>query len=161
MKTFVDTAGRMWVISLTLGSAMHVKDALGVDLLEPEAGDPPLITRLGTDEMLLGQVICSLLAGQFEAHHVTEQQVRDAFDGNTLLAAQKAFYAELVDFFHQRGRGDRAKAVAAQARMIEAAVKAVEAKLDAIDTEAVIRTAMGRGAMSGSSLEPSASTPGL
>ena len=111
MKTFVDTAGRAWTLSLTLGSAMRVKDTLGVDLLQPEVGEPPLLTRLGTDEMMLGEVICSLLAGQFEACSVTEQQVREAFDGKTLLAAQKAFYEELVDFFRKLGRTDLAKAV--------------------------------------------------
>ena len=160
MKTFTDAAGRTWTISLTLGTAMRVKDTIGVDLLQPEAGDPPLLTRLGTDEMLLGEVICALLAGQFETHGVTEQQVRDAFDGNTLLAAQKAFYEELVDFFRGRGRADRAKAVAAQARVIDAAVKAVEAKLDALDIDKAIAAAMTRGEMSGSSSEPSASIPG-
>jgi hypothetical protein len=155
MKTFNDAAGRTWTISLTLGTAARVKDALGLDLLQPESGDPPLLTRLGTDELLLGEVICCLLAGQLEAQKVTEEQVRDAFDGNTLLAAQKAFYEELIDFFRGRGRADRAKAVAAQAKVIEAAVKAVEARIDALDIEDAIA-----GAMSGQSPVPSASTPG-
>ena len=31
---------------------------------------------------------------------------RAGFDGATLLAAQKAFYEELVDFFRSRGRAD-------------------------------------------------------
>jgi len=155
MKTFNDAAGRTWTISLTLGTAARVKDALGLDLLQPESGDPPLLTRLGTDELLLGEVICCLLAGQFETHKVTEQEVRDAFDGNTLLAAQKAFYEELIDFFRGRGRADRAKAVAAQARVIEAAVKAVEARIDALDVDEAIA-----GAMSGQSPVPSASIPG-
>ena len=155
MKTFTDTAGRTWTISLNLGTAMAVKDALGIDLLQPEAGDPPLLTRLGTDELLLGEVICCLLAGQFEANKVTAEDVRASFDGATLLAAQKAFYEELVDFFRQRGRADRARAVETQAKMIEAAVKAVEIRIAGIDVDETIR-----GAMSGSSLEPSESTPG-
>ena len=40
---------------------------------------------------------------------------RAGFDGATLLAAQKAFYEELVDFFRSRGRADRARAVETQA----------------------------------------------
>lgn len=174
MKTFTDTAGRTWTISLNLGTAMAVKDALGIDLLQPEAGDPPLLMRLGTDELLLGEVICCLLAGQFEAHKVTAEDVRASFDGATLLAAQKAFYEELVDFFRQRGRVDRARAVETQAKMIEAAVKAIETRIAGIDVDKVINETMsdetaglsGRsaaktdGAMSGSSPEPSASIPG-
>ncbi len=173
MKTFTDAAGRTWRIALTLGAAMRVKDALGIDLLQPEQAsedDPtPVLTRLGTDEILLGEVICCLLADQFEANRVTEQDVRDAFDGKTLLAAQQAFYEELIDFFQSRGRSDRAKAVATQARVIEAAVRAVEAKLEAIDIDAEIAAALpgvnlpgagaGAGAMSGSSPAPSASAP--
>lgn len=85
---------------------LAVKEQLGVDLLQPEAGDPPLLTRLGTDEMLLGEVLCAMLQQQFETQGVTAEEVRDGFDGQTLLAAQKAFYEELIDFFRSRGRTD-------------------------------------------------------
>jgi len=169
MKTFTDAAGRTWTISLNLGTAMAVKDSLGVDLLQPEAGDPPLLTRLGTDEMLLGEVLCALLADQFEAHNVSDADVRTSFDGATLLAAQKAFYEELVDFFRSRGRADRARAVEAQAAMIEVAVKAIEERIGGMDVQAVVDGAMAQpaealakagGAMSGSLPEASASIPG-
>ena len=146
MKTFTDTAGRTWTLSLTLGTAMAVKAKLDVDLLQPEAGDPPLLTRLGTDEMLLGEVLCAMLEKQFESHKVTDDDVRAAFDGQTLLAAQKAFYEELIDFFRSRGRNDRAKAVAKQMAMIDAAVTAIETRIDGIDIDQTIR-----GAMSGES----------
>ncbi len=152
MKTFTDAAGRTWTISLNLGTALAVKDALEIDLLQPEAGDPPLLTRLGTDEMLLGEVICCLLSGQFDTHKVTEADVRASFDGATLLAAQKAFYEELVGFFQSRGRADRARAVQTQAQMIDKAIAAIEAKIGEIDVENVIH-----GVMSGSSPEPSES----
>lgn len=155
MKTFNDAAGRTWTIALTLGTAMYVKNKLEIDLLQPEAGEPPLLTRLGTDEMLLGEVLCALLESQFEAHKVTDADVRNAFDGKTLLAAQKAFYEELTDFFQNRGRMDRAKAVAAQARLIEKATAAVETKIDTMDLDRLVD-----GALSGNWPEPSASTPG-
>jgi len=155
MKTFTDTAGRTWTLSLTLGTAMAVKAKLDVDLLQPEAGDPPLLTRLGTDEMLLGEVLCAMLEKQFESHQVTDDDVRAAFDGQTLLAAQKAFYEELIDFFRSRGRNDRAKAVAKQMAMIDAAVTAIETRIDGIDVDETIA-----GAISGESPEVSESIPG-
>jgi len=155
LKTFTDAAGRTWTLSLNLGTALKVRDALDVDLLQPEQGDPPLLTRLGTDELLLGQVICCLLADQLEAHKVTEDDVRAGFDGQTLLAAQTAFYEELVGFFRSRGRTDRARAVETQSRVITEAVKAIEARIEALDVDQAIR-----GALSGPSPEPSASTPG-
>lgn len=154
MKRFADAHGRTWTLSITLGSAMRVKDALGIDLLQPEAGDPPLLTRLGTDEMLLGEVLCALMQDQFDAHDLTPEQVRDSFDGETLCAAQSAFYEDMIDFFQQRGRLDRAKATAKQLSLIQAAVAEIAAKVDAIDVDETIR-----GAMSGNSPETSESTP--
>ncbi len=154
MKTFNDKAGRTWTITLTLGTAMDVKEQLGVDLLQPEEGDPPLLTRLGTDEMLLGAVLCAMLQQQFETHGVSVDDVRNGFDGETLLAAQKAFYEELIAFFQSRGRTDRAKAVAKEVKMIDAAVAAVETRIDALDVDRTIR-----GAMSGESPEAWASIP--
>ena len=161
VKTFTDAAGRTWTIALNLGTAMAVKAKLGIDLLQPEAprnGDPngpPLLTLLGTDEMLLGEVLCALLESQFEAHQVTDADVQAAFDGNTLLAAQKAFYEEMIDFFRSRGRTDRAKAVAKQVALIDAAIAAIETRIDTIDVEQTIA-----GAMSGDLREASASTQG-
>ncbi|MAX25281.1 MAG: hypothetical protein CMJ19_12345 [Phycisphaeraceae bacterium] len=154
MKTFTDAAGRTWTLTLNLGTAMAVKAKLDIDLLQPEAGDPPLLTRLGTDEMLLGEVLCAMLEGQFVTHKVSEDDVRNGFDGQTLLAAQKAFYEELIDFFRSRGRNDRAKAVAKQMAMIDAAVTAIETRIDGIDVDQTIR-----GAMSGASPDQSASAP--
>lgn len=142
MKTFTDAAGRTWTLTLNLGTAMAVKAKLDIDLLQPEAGDPPLLTRLGTDEMLLGEVLCAMLEGQFVTHKVTDEDVRNGFDGQTLLAAQKAFYEELIDFFRSRGRNDRAKAVAKQMAMIDAAVTAIETRIDGIDVDQTIRGAM-------------------
>ena len=110
--------------------------------------------RLGTDELLLGEVLCALLETQFEANKVTADDVRAGFDGATLLAAQKAFYEELVVFFQSRGRSDRARAVQTQERMIDAAVKAIETRIEGIDIDETIR-----GAMSGSLPEPSGSIP--
>lgn len=153
MKTFTDAAGRTWTLALTLGTAMTVKAKLDIDLLQPEAGDPPLLTRLGTDEMLLGEVLCALLENQFQTHKVTDQDVRAAFDGQTLLSAQKAFYEELIGFFQSRGRADRAKAVAKQMALIDAAVKALETRIDQIDINDTII-----GAMSGASQALSVST---
>jgi hypothetical protein len=138
-----------------------------VDLLQPEAGDPPLLTRLGTDELLLGEVLCALLGEQFEAHKVSDADVRASFDGATLLLAQQAFYEELIDFFRKRGRADRARAVETQMKLIEKAVKAIEARIEGFDLDQALMQAIpgagaipgGHGAMSGSSQEASASAP--
>ncbi len=154
MKTFADSQGRTWTLALTLGVAKQIKAKLDIDLLQPEMGEPPLLTRLGTDEILLGEVLLAMMESQFERYNLTEQQVQDAFDGPTLLKAQTAFYDELIDFFRSRGRPDRAKAVAAQKALIEKATAAIETRLGAIDVDQLID-----GALSGNLPESSESTP--
>jgi len=148
MQIFKDNANRDWTISLNIGTAMMVKDRLGIDLLQPETGDPPLLTRLGTDEMLLAQVIAALLESQFEFHKVDAHQIYQCFDGQTFARAHEAFYKELIDFFQSRGRHDRAKAVEKQKNMILAGVKAAESNIEKINVDQVIENAMS-GVMSG------------
>ena len=142
MQVFKDNANRDWSLSLTIGTAMKVKDTLGVDLLHPEVGDPPLLTRLGTDEMLLAQIIAALLESQFELHKVDAEQIYQSFDGPTFARAHEAFYKELIDFFQKRGRQDRATAVRKQMKMIESGIVAATTKIDGIDVDEVIEKAM-------------------
>jgi len=138
MKTFKDTTGQDWTITLTLGTAMHVRDKLNIDLLQPEVGDPPLLTRLGTDEMLMGEVLCALLDDQIEKSNITAEQMRERFDGPTLLAAQNAFYDELADFFRLRGRSDRAKACRKQQALINKAIELAAIKIDGMDVDKIV-----------------------
>ena len=142
MKTFKDNAGHDWNIALNIGTAMLVKDRLGIDLLQPEKGEPPLITQLGTDEYLLAQVISVLLESQFETQKVDETQIYQFFDGPTFARAHEAFYEELIDFFQSRGRSDRATTVLKQKKMILAGVRAVETKVEGVSIDAVINKAM-------------------
>lgn len=53
MATFTDDAGGTWTVRVTFGSTKRVRDLIGVKLARLEDGDPPLLTRLGTDVMLL------------------------------------------------------------------------------------------------------------
>jgi hypothetical protein len=154
MKTFTDADGREWKLRLTLGVIEDVRDTLDVDLLQPEDGDPPLLTRLGTDERLMAEVICCILADQFEANKVDAKSIKRAFDGTTLLAAQTAFYDELVLFFQNRGRPDRAAAAAKQKELIEVAVAKINEKINAVNPTELID-----GALSGDSQDSSVSIP--
>jgi len=142
MKTFKDNAGHDWNIAINIGTAMLVKDRLEIDLLQPEQGEPPLITRLGTDEYLLAQVISVLLESQFEAQKVDESQIYQFFDGPTFARAHEAFYEELIDFFQSRGRSDRATTVQKQMTMLLKGVKAAATKIDGINMDAVIDKTM-------------------
>jgi len=143
MRTFTDSAGRTWTVSLTIDAAKRVKGLLDVNLLELEAGDPPLLTKLGTDVILLCDVIFALVKPQADAAGVSDEQFGAALGGEVILAAQTAFYEELVDFFRKLGRTDLAKAVDAQRRMIDLAVRRIETRIDRLDLEAAVESTLG------------------
>ncbi len=142
MKTFTDTAGRTWTIALTIDAAKRVKGLLDVNLLELESGDPPLLTRLGTDVILLCDVIFALVKPQADSAGVTDEQFGAALGGEAILAAQTALYEELVGFFRGLGRADLSKAVQAQRRMIDLAVTRIETRIDRLDLEAAVETCL-------------------
>lgn len=132
MKRYTDKSGRTWLIEITIGSVLRVKNALAVDLLIPEVGEPSLVSRLAADELLLGQVICELMRPQMEKEGVTAEQLLDAFDGATVAAATEAFFAEYADFFQSRGRRDRAAAVRKMINLMTAAINLAESKVKAV-----------------------------
>ncbi len=143
MKTFTDKEGRSWDITLTVGSAKRVRDLLDVNLLEPEAGDPPLITRIGTDEILLCDIIYCLCRPQAQSRSLTDEQFGELLCGDVILAAQEAFYAEMLDFFRLRARKDRAMAIRKQMEVIRLAVSRAEKEIDAFPIEQEIEKAFG------------------
>lgn len=159
MQAFKDGSNRSWEISLTLGSAKRVKQLLDFDLLQPEAGDPPMITRLGQDEVLLCDVIFCLVKPQADAAEITDEQFGELLGGDVILAAQTALYEEMMFFFRHRGRQDRVTAVAATQRMIGLAVKAADQKIQELDLEAKVTEIFGESFTK--SPEPSDSTPAV
>ena len=161
MRTFTDSAARTWTLSLTIDAAKRVRSLLDVNLLEPEKGDPPLLTRLGTDVILLCDVIYALVKPQADAAEVTDEQFGAALGGEVILAAQTAFYEEMVDFFRGLARRDLVRAVETQRRMIELTVQSIEARIEGLDVEAEVEKILAAdGDSSGDSPGPSASPPG-
>ena len=148
MKLFTDNAGKTWSVVMTIDSVKRVRDLISVNLVEPEAGEPPLLTRLGIDEILLCDVVYCLIKPQADALGVTDEDFGRALGGDAILAAQTALYEELIDFFQKRGRPDRAKAVAAQKKMIEMAIERVKITLDSMDPEAQLDKILGNSSTS-------------
>ena len=142
MHKFPDSTGDEWSLALTLGAAMRIADVCKVDLLAPEQGDPPTMTRLASDQALLGTVIAELLSAQFETRGIKAEDMYARMDGAVILAANEAFWAELTDFTRCRGLTHAAKALAKQADLIKAASEAAGRRIDSIDVSKVVAKAM-------------------
>lgn len=158
MKTFNDSAGRTWTIAINVDAIKRVEGLIkGVNLANLTSGDPPLLTRLETDVVLLCDAIFALVKPQADQLSVTDEEFGRAMGGDAIMAAHDAFWQELTDFFRQLRRTDTARAIEKQAALVKATVEAIEQRVESLDTSAVIQKALGSSA--GSLPESQVSTP--
>lgn len=132
METFNDSKNRTWKISLNLRSVLGVKEALGVDLLALEAGEPPLLERLAIETLFLAQIIACLLTNQMEEAKVDENDILESFDAKTITAARNAFFKELKYFFTEMGSPFKAEAISKQLEIM--------AQLDQVTAKMIKKT---------------------
>ena len=154
MKTFTDSAGRTWTISITVDAIKRVKDLVGVNLADVTEGDPPLLTRLETDLVLLCDVIYALIKPQADQHPsggISDEQFGQALGGDAILAAHDAFWGALSDFFHQLRRLDQVRAIEKQQKLVGVAVAVADKQIDGIDLDKLVSEAMD-GALDGEPL---------
>jgi hypothetical protein len=159
MKTFTDSFGQTWTVALNIGAVKRLKGLLGVDIMNLHEGDPPLISRLGTDVILVCDVIFALVKPQADQLGVTDEQFAAGLGGEAILAAHTAFYEELTSFFQNLGRPDMAKAVTTQGRLIEKAVALAMAKIEALNAEKMVETMFAESKGPPTSGEASMSSP--
>jgi hypothetical protein len=157
MTSFRDTAGRTWQISLTIDALKRVKSLLQIDLTEPLQGEPPLMTRLAIDVLLLCDVLFALIKPQADAAGVSDEVFGASLGGEAILAAQEALTQEWLDFFQNLRRTHLVTAIQKQRDLVRAIVAAGEQRLAQIQPEQAVAELFG-----GSSTAPpvsSASSP--
>jgi hypothetical protein len=122
MPGFTDSQGKVWQVPITIGTAKRVKELLKVDLLQPLEGDPPLLTRIGTDLIFLCDLLFVVCKPQADQRGVTDAQFAECLAGEALQAASEALAEGLADFFRQFGRSDVTAAIQKQREVIRRAV---------------------------------------
>ncbi len=108
MRTFKDTENREWRLKIGLATARHLKEQTGgrIDCIEQGAGGHGhnLFSELAADIGLLGQVLWLLCETQAAERGISELEFADAFDLDTLGAAQNTLVEAIIDFFPSRSR---------------------------------------------------------
>lgn len=156
MKTFTDTKNRTWNLEINVGTCRRVRSLLQVDLPNITQGDPPLLQRLGTDVILLVDVIFCCCKPQADGQGITDQDFAEAFGGDTASLAADLFWEELSEFFRRDRRPDQAAAIEKQRTLVRSVTRAAQRKIEAIDVEKIIETEMGKQPTTG---EPSGDSP--
>ena len=118
MKKFTLHDGKELELSLTIGAIKKVKNAMGVDLTQPEAGEPPLIARMLDDDLLVAGIIEQLTGMN-----------PDDMTAEDVLAGIDALLAEWTDFFRLRGRTERVQIISRTRQEFARVMKEVEEKI--------------------------------
>ena len=86
MKSFTDNTGRTWTLSVTVGTIKRVRALCNVDLagvISIESGAQPkvdLLERLGSDPVLLVDVLYAVCKPEADAKGVTDEEFGQAMD---------------------------------------------------------------------------------
>jgi hypothetical protein len=142
-ESFKDNEGRTWELRLDFGAAKRVRALVGVNLLSPmkevEPGGPPLLARLGEDDMVVVDVIYAIIKPQTDERGITDEEWAAAMGGDAMLEAHDAFYREYVNFFRSRNRPEVITAIQKHRATIDAAVSEATARMEKMDPETVVR----------------------
>jgi len=163
MKTFTDSAGRVWTVAVNVDAIKRVQALVQVNLLEAIEGK--LLERLSTDPVLLCDILFALVKPEAEAKSVSDQDFGRAMAGDVLDMATTALLEELVDFFPSGKRRLLSQALAKLKKLEALAIDVTSRKLDSDELErqllAELEVALAApGGSSGNSPASSASIPG-
>jgi len=158
MKTFTDSTDEKWEISITAGTLKRAADLLGVDLGQPYAGEPPLMTRATTDLVFLVDLLWAICCPQAQARELTDVQFAERLGGEAIRAANDAFLDEWSLFFRSLNRPELVQAIdkmrTIQRREIELAADEIASKNFDERRDAEMAKQRRRGRLSPADLTP-------
>jgi hypothetical protein len=169
MKSFKDTQGREWRITVNVTTIKRVRDLAGVDLLHvldgKGADGRSLIERLIADPILLVDVLYAVCRPQCAELKVSDESFGEAMAGDAIEAATAALLDEIVSFSPSpRDRANLGRILEATRAGMERARELVEERLTSgvlsrVVDDAIDHLRRSAGAPSGAAPESSASTP--
>ena len=102
MRTFKDSEGREWLVSVTVDAVKRVRGTLDVDLLEAASGD--VFMRLASDPILLCDVLYVVCKPQADERQISDENFGRSLNGDVIERATDALLEDLIDFFPQGRR---------------------------------------------------------
>jgi hypothetical protein len=163
MKTFTDTAGRVWTVQIDVTAIKRLRDLLGLDLGGSSEKSPAdFAERLLRDPIFLADALYVVCKPEADSRSLSDEDFGRALRGDVIEAAQAALLQEYVDFFPSLQRTALEKLVAQARRLQEATVKLALDRLDRPETEQAVLALIEReldqrlaGLRGASSLPPS------
>lgn len=146
MREFRDDQGRPWMVALTVGAAMRVRDNVTLDIDGVKvpfdivnAGNVGITLQvLRSQYTTIAETLYAILCRQIEDKKISKDDFFDGLRGDALDAAAKALEAELIDFFPQRLRKPISLLAAKLDETQQVAAERVEASIQATTPEEIL-----------------------
>jgi hypothetical protein len=150
MRTFTDSTGQPWSVTINVEAVKRVKALCGVNLLDALGGE--LLEQLSSDPILLCDVLFTLCKGEAEAKKISDEAFGRGLAGDTIDKATDALLEELVEFFPLARRQLLRKALEKLRKLQTMAVKSGEENLDsdAMEQRMLAELQKGPGGSAGS-----------
>lgn len=126
MRQFKDAKGETWTVTVNGGTIKRALDLLKVDLGDPLAGDPPLLTRFDTDIAFKVDLLFVACLPEADKRGVKDIEFAERLEGEALYAASEAFLEALSDFFQSLHRTHIVRAIEKQRELVRRAVQTAE-----------------------------------
>lgn len=138
MKSFRDTAGTEWKLSVNVLTIKRVLDDTGLRLTDIFSTEQK-ISQFFSDDVKFCEVLWAIVKPQAEEDGSTAEQFFGAIDGTVIEAALDALLEEVADFFQEPRRSLLRRVLAkfrvAQEKLTTEGVLAVEKTLETADFE--------------------------
>lgn len=160
MQSFDDANGKRWLVRLTYGGAVEIRDTLGLDMLKPDesvaSADSPMVV-LSTDLEKLVSALYVVCADQISRDGTSPEEFAGLLAGETLAEARAAFFEAWVDFFRAAGMAPAATLLETMRSTVEIgsriAVEAMKSRIEKV--EPTLRSLSGNSPASSESVLPS------
>lgn len=136
MRSFKDSAGRSWDVSISVQSVKTVRDLLKIDLYAlVEQGAKGLGDLLGNPVAFV-DVLYVLCREQAQKQGVSDEDFGRGFAGDVLELAGDCFVEELIDFFPNRpGRASLRKLIAKGKEAGAQLMSRIDSQIEALSPE--------------------------
>jgi len=143
MKTFKDTEGREWRLSVNAFTLKALRDAKGIDLLSVTEKESGLMGRLFDDHILVAEVAYHLCQSQIKERGVSEESFYSAMAGDAIDGALTAIVDDLGAFFRDaKVRGVFVDLVTTTRDVINKSVDRMAKRLGGVNVEALVDQVM-------------------
>lgn len=142
MKTFSDTTGREWAITLNVAAMKRVRELCEVDLIQVVDNRGKLLQQLIADPILLCNVIYVVCKSDADRLKITDEQFGENMSGDAIEDATNALLEELINFFPAQKR-EILQAVFQKMRTFETkAAEYAQAKLNSPEMDAQLNAVL-------------------